>query len=667
MEALEDQGEVFDTLMDLKDNREAAQTKLQGLNELITEAEQEIETKEAQIQAMNVQHPKVDWRSLVWFSQNIPSHAFVLWMAIQKRLITQDRIYQWNKDNSMKCSLCSSCMDSHDHLFFQCSLSSAIWLIVKGKSYIDNLNKRQFSNEKRSAVIIADIILENIGESNSRLRVEKSRPKAFETMAELSSLYIGVLLFERYGSILNILHGRNELLEKIIGCVVDSGGVPELDPKVSDIWGIMETEANDLDHLVNYDNDNDIDDLGYESEVYLDEEEQEDENNHSNGNVVKRGITRLYKFHREYGKPDGIKLNILSWKKVGSEARDKLWDEITVKSAAGKMARSKFVYQHTIGQGGYANVKQKMIKNKEIEPDEEPPRGIMWLKGRVNKDGQFPDDEIRSVRDKLKETEDKIKEGTLKVDHGTDAMTVVLGKKKGGYARGVGSGVTYKRYFDLPQSRQASNERIALLQSQLDNERREHQEKELEIQNLSNKMSETEGMDSKLMNQLAAQGQHANEDDRTPLSLHGCGNDASIQKSNGLATSKKEMETRETINSVGSKKRTKSLRKESSRQHSQSQDNVSPLLVLPQDYSLSIGIFVRGKMSHDVITVGSTMRIPLLYRGEYSQWSKRFMNYLEEQKDGEAMINFIRNGEHPLPVVAQVPLAGTAPNAPPTL
>ncbi|GKG44766.1 hypothetical protein Tco_0486204, partial [Tanacetum coccineum] len=36
----------------------------------------------------------------------------------------------------------------------------------------------------------------------------------------------------------------------------------------------METEANDPDHLVNYDNDNDIDDLGYESEVYLDEEEE---------------------------------------------------------------------------------------------------------------------------------------------------------------------------------------------------------------------------------------------------------------------------------------------------------------------------------------------------------------------------------------------------------
>ncbi|GJU06594.1 hypothetical protein Tco_1123024, partial [Tanacetum coccineum] len=106
-------------------------------------------------------------------------------------------------------------------------------------------------------------------------------------------------------------------------------------------------------------------------------------------------------------------------------------------------------------------------RKKEIEPNEEPAHGTLWLKGRVNKDGEYPDDEIRSVGDKLKETEDAIKEGTLKVDHGTDAMTVVL---------------------------------VNLIM------RRESQEKELLIQNLSNKMSQTEGMVTKLKNQLAAQG-----------------------------------------------------------------------------------------------------------------------------------------------------------------
>nr|GEZ33596.1 hypothetical protein [Tanacetum cinerariifolium] len=78
-------------------------------------------------------------------------------------------------------------------------------------------------------------------------------------------------------------------------------------------------------------------------------------------------------------------------------------------------------------------------------------------------------------------------------------------------------------------------------------------------------------------------------------------------------------------------------------------------------------IFVREKISRDVITVGLTMRISLLYQGEYSQWRERFMNYLEEQTDGEAMINFIQNHDQPLPIIAQVSLAGNAQNAPLTL
>nr|GFA67848.1 hypothetical protein [Tanacetum cinerariifolium] len=72
-------------------------------------------------------------------------------------------------------------------------------------------------------------------------------------------------------------------------------------------------------------------------------------------------------------------------------------------------------------------------------------------------------------------------------------------------------------------------------------------------------------------------------------------------------------------------------------------------------------------MSQDVLIIGSTMRILLLYRGEYSQWVERFINYLEEQTDGEGMINSIKNGDQPLPRVTEVSIAGTSSTEQPPL
>nr|GEX79458.1 hypothetical protein [Tanacetum cinerariifolium] len=72
-------------------------------------------------------------------------------------------------------------------------------------------------------------------------------------------------------------------------------------------------------------------------------------------------------------------------------------------------------------------------------------------------------------------------------------------------------------------------------------------------------------------------------------------------------------------------------------------------------------------MSLDVLTIGSTMRILLLYRGEYSQWVERFMNYVEEQADREAMINSIKNGDQPLTHVTQVSIAATSSTEQPPL
>nr|GEU28626.1 hypothetical protein [Tanacetum cinerariifolium] len=201
---------------------------------------------------------------------------------------------------------------------------------------------------------------------------------------------------------------------------------------------------------------------------------------------------------------------------------------------------------------------KRKIENKEIEADEEPSRGIMWLKGRVNKDEEFTDDETRPVGDKLKKADDKIKEGTLNLDDGTDAMTVVFVKEKGGYARGVGSGVTYMTYFHLPRSKQETNERIELLQTQLDNERSERQQKDILVKKLSTEITKKD---------VIPMG--AYEVDETHSSVFIRDKDARIQKkSNGLVTTEKEP-----VKTVKPKKMPKSLRNGS--QDSQSQGNAS--------------------------------------------------------------------------------------------
>ena len=46
------------------------------------------------------------------------------------------------------------------------------------------------------------------------------------------------------------------------------------------------------------------------------------------------------------------------------------------------------------------------------------------------------------------ETEKRIKDGELQMELGMDALTVVFGKEK---FKGVGFGVTHKKFFNLPR------------------------------------------------------------------------------------------------------------------------------------------------------------------------------------------------------------------------
>nr|GEV11996.1 hypothetical protein [Tanacetum cinerariifolium] len=250
---------------------------------------------------------------------------------------------------------------------------------------------------------------------------------------------------------------------------------------------LVEIQADDHDLLVNSDNEND-DMLGYESEKYSDDEDA-DGTNHAKD---KDGTNH-----------SDLKLGIRVTQSTIFEFLDLVREHIVIKLVMhrlGKLLRNfrmklreKYILSNL---NTPSKLNEPSAKYSEIVKAEEWVEFVNYTttdaykKGRVNKDREFTDDEIRLVGDKLKEADDKIKEGTLNLDDGTDAITVVFGKEKGGYARGIGSGVTYKRYFDLPRSRQATNERIELLQTQLDNKRHEHQQKDVFIKKLSIEITE---------------------------------------------------------------------------------------------------------------------------------------------------------------------------------
>nr|GFB03228.1 hypothetical protein [Tanacetum cinerariifolium] len=149
-------------------------------------------------------------------------------------------------------------------------------------------------------------------------------------------------------------------------------------------------------------------------------------------------------------------------------------------------------------------------------------------------DGEFTDDEIRSVGDKLKEADDKIKEGTLNLNDGTDAMTVVFGKEKESYARGR-------------REHQQKDGLVKKLSAEMTG-------KDVLVKKLSNEMKETKGRLSQEITfselvgctrgaevALDVTPMGAYEVDETQSSVVVRDKDARIQKkSNGLVTSEKE-------------------------------------------------------------------------------------------------------------------------------
>ncbi|XP_021995747.1 uncharacterized protein LOC110892919 [Helianthus annuus] len=89
-------------------------------------------------ESIRARETEVEWVNVVWFSQCIPRHAFLMWLIMRRKLLNQDKILQWDLSrrknmNMMCCLLCLENNDSLEHLFFECKFSTQIWLSVRDK------------------------------------------------------------------------------------------------------------------------------------------------------------------------------------------------------------------------------------------------------------------------------------------------------------------------------------------------------------------------------------------------------------------------------------------------------------------------------------------------------------------------------------------------------
>ncbi|XP_048503044.1 uncharacterized protein LOC125498803 [Beta vulgaris subsp. vulgaris] len=69
----------------------------------------------------------VPWKRLIYNNHASPKSKFIVWLAIQNRLATTDRLLKWNVSCRATCSLYDREDESVEHLFFACAYAASIW------------------------------------------------------------------------------------------------------------------------------------------------------------------------------------------------------------------------------------------------------------------------------------------------------------------------------------------------------------------------------------------------------------------------------------------------------------------------------------------------------------------------------------------------------------
>ncbi|XP_019084301.1 PREDICTED: uncharacterized protein LOC109125941 [Camelina sativa] len=141
---------------------------------------------------LRVHSPPVPLAAVVWFCEHVPRFSFITWLAVLQRFPTRDHLRGWGMNILAACVLCSTGLESHHHMFFNCSYSSEIWcsfasrvLPIPPRSIDEAISQILLLNQPHQAMdsAILKLLLQTVvyhlwKERNSRIFSATSSPPA---------------------------------------------------------------------------------------------------------------------------------------------------------------------------------------------------------------------------------------------------------------------------------------------------------------------------------------------------------------------------------------------------------------------------------------------------------------------------------------------------------
>ncbi|XP_019262453.1 PREDICTED: uncharacterized protein LOC109240278 [Nicotiana attenuata] len=68
------------------------------------------------------------WKCLMFKNDSRLKEIFIMWLQLQGRLATTDRLVRWGLTMDTTCTLCQTQLETREHLFVECEFAKAIWM-----------------------------------------------------------------------------------------------------------------------------------------------------------------------------------------------------------------------------------------------------------------------------------------------------------------------------------------------------------------------------------------------------------------------------------------------------------------------------------------------------------------------------------------------------------